>query len=218
MIRFEANIGLNNEENITITNRNLTSLEVNFVDRTNPKLASYGIISNSGNIKFKDFFKDFNGKIKDYAQRNLLKDGFPCHILVIDTIKKKHQNVGFLRTKDWDYDNDNYIVSVSLKDDLEEWQNIFVSETNYNTQQNVGFTGQELYDYFYALTPQKYKMLEFSELDEETQNILSHTQVPYGYLKSGSLWQQWTKLCQVCALYIYQNFDGRTICRYDRGN
>jgi hypothetical protein len=61
-------------------------------------------------------------------------------------------------------------------------------------------------------------MLSINELDEDTQAVLNNTYIQYPLLESGSLWQQWTKLCQACQLHIYKNSDGVVVCRYNGGN
>jgi hypothetical protein len=67
-------------------------------------------------------------------------------------------------------------------------------------------------------TPSKYKMLPFNELDENTRTILMNTRLSYPLLESGTLWEQWTKICEVCGLYIYKNNEGKTVCSYTYGS
>ena len=74
------------------------------------------------------------------------------------------------------------------------------------------------YGILYSKTPNKYQMLPFRELDEKTQLILQETTIQYKILKDGSLWEQWRKLCEVCALYIYKNREGKTVCTYTYGS
>ena len=61
-------------------------------------------------------------------------------------------------------------------------------------------------------------MITFAELDDKTKLILNDTTIQYEILKDGSLWEQWRKLCEVCALYIYKNYEGKTICTYTYGS
>jgi hypothetical protein len=110
------------------------------------------------------------------------------------------------------------VVSVSLKDDLEEWQDINVEGMSYDPRDTTSKSLKDFYDYLRGKTPDKYSMLYFTELDPATQNLLSNTFIKYPMLNSGSLWQQWTKLCQVAQAHIYKNNNGETVFVYNGGN
>jgi hypothetical protein len=115
-------------------------------------------------------------------------------------------------------------VSVSLQDNLVEWQEIQIEGFGYDPRNPykvlANGTMEDLYNWLQNgdRTPTKYRMLRFERLDEQTQNILRYTKIEYPLLKSGSLWEQWTKLCQVCGLYIYKNSQGNTVCSYTYGS
>jgi hypothetical protein len=205
---------------IDINYHNLIGLNRHITYRGDTKLPSYGIISNTGNLEF----NDLNGEIRDYAEQLLLTSDLKVVINLNNTLAKTHEQVGIFETRDWDYDNDNRSVSVSLKDDLEEWQDIQVQGFGYDPRNPskilIDKSMANLYDWLQdsARTPSKYKMLSFSQLDEKTQNILTSTTIDYPFLENGSLWEQWTKLCEVCGLYIYKNNEGNTVCSYTYGS
>ena len=128
-----------------------------------------------------------------------------------------------METTDWDYDNNNRSVSVSLQDDLVEWQNIYVKGFDYDPRNPFKIlpngTMKDLYEiWLYKEVPSKYRLLEFDELDTITQNILANTKIKYPLLKGGTLWEQFVKLCEVCGLYVYKNKDGKTVCSYTYGS
>ena len=219
--------GIYAEVSIDIDRRNLISLKSSIFERSDLKLPSFGIISNTGNIEF----NDLNGEIKDYAEQLLLQSGLQCEIRLNNTlVDGASELVAKMETDQWDYDNDNRVVSVSIKDDLEEWQDINVQGIDYDPRkpQSKPFSG--LYAYLWELTSNryyatrgitgkgKYNMLAPDELDIDTQMVLENTYIQYPLLERGSLWQQWTKLCQVCQLHIYKNNDGVVVCRYNGGN
>ena len=109
--------GVYAEISIVINRRNIISLESSIFDRSDLKLPSFGIISNTGNIEF----NDLDGEIKDYAERLLLQSGLSCEIRLNNTlVDGASELVAEMETDQWDYDNDNRVVSVSIKDDLEE--------------------------------------------------------------------------------------------------
>lgn len=203
---------------IVINRRNLISLNGSIMSRSNLKLPSYGIISNSGNLKF----VDTNGEIKDYAENLMLTSDQKVQIFLNDTITKREEQIAIYETREWDYDNDNRTVSVSLKDDLEEWQDIQVDGFDYDPRDpyKIVAHGQmtNLYVWLWHRTPPKYNMIAWDKLDQQTKDIMLTTLMKYPLLKSGSLWQQWTKICEVCGLYIYKNKDGTTVCTYKYGS
>jgi hypothetical protein len=210
---------------IDINYRNLISLNRSITYRGDNKLPSYGIISNTGNLEF----NDLNGEIKDYAEQLLLTSDLKVVITLNNTLANAHEQVGVFETETWDYDNDNRSVSVSIKDDLEEWQDIQVQGFSYDPREPFKIIADGKMSNVYKWlqgqdengnyrTPEKYQMLSFEQLDEKTQAILESTTIDYPLLENGTLWEQWQKLCEVCGLYIYKNNEGKTICTYTYGS
>ena len=210
---------------IDVDYSNLLNFNNNIVYKGDIKLPSYGIISNVGNITF----NDNDGSVKRYAENLLLDSGASVQVWVCNTILNTKEKVADLLTNEWDYDNYNREVSVSLKDDLEEWQDIQVQGFGYDPREpfkviadgkmsNVYKWLQDKDENGNYRTPQKYNMLSFDELDEETRNVLENTTVSYPFLENSTLWDEWSKLCQVCGLYIYKNNQGQTICTYSYGS
>lgn len=206
--------GIYAEVSIKIDRKNLISIKSSIFDRSDLKLPSYGIISNTGNITF----NDINGEVRNYAEELLLKSGLKCEIKLNNTLVGVSQPIGLFETDRWDYDNDNRIVSVSIKDDLEEWQDINVQEITYDPRKQESKPFSWLYEYLWDITNKNYPMINLEALDKQTYNILTKTYIKYPLLKSGSLWQQWTKLCQACQLHIYKNSNGIVVCRYNGGD
>jgi hypothetical protein len=200
---------------IEIDRQNIISLEGPIFDRSDLKLPSFGIISNTGNIEF----NDLNGEIRNYAEQLLLQSGLSCEIRLNNTlVDGASEVVAKMETDQWDYDNDNRVVSVSIKDDLEEWQDINVAEIPYNPRKVESKPFSWLYEHLWAITNPNYPMQSLKKLDEETYGVLTNTYIKYPMLESGTLWKQWTKLCQACQLHIYKNSDGVVVCRYNGGN
>lgn len=210
---------------IDVNRRNIISISRDITDRSDLKFPSWGIISNAGNIEF----NDIDGNILYYAEAGLLKSGADVKILLNNTlVEGAIEEIGNFKTDTWNYDNDSKVVSVSLKDDLEEWQDINVRAIDYDPRVIESKPFRWLYDYLWDITSNRnyqgklgvgnYNMLAFEELDEGTQEVLNNSYIEYPLLESGSLWQQWTKLCQVCQLHIYKNNDGIVVCRYNGGN
>lgn len=207
-----ATLGANIDNENKFDYSNLLSLERKIIDRSDIKLPSYGVISNAGQMAFIDKNKRFLG----YTNNGSLVSGIPIEIYLTDTLSKKSELVGSFYSDKWNYDNNNREVSVSLKDDLEEWQDIQVERINYDPRNpyKVFRTMADLYKVLATKTPSKYRLLIFGLLDTATQNILEETKMVYPLLESGSLWSQWNKLCQVCRCHIYKNNIGETVFRY----
>jgi hypothetical protein len=213
--------GIYTEISIIIDRKNLIDISSNLFYRENVSMPSYGVISNTGEISF----NDLNGEIRDYIEEQLLKENIKVEISLNNTLSKGKQNetVGNYYTNKWTYDNDNRQVAVTLKDELEEWQDIQIKGFNYDQRNpKAVLPNQNLADLYKWLqdpkhTPTKYKMLPFERLDTETIKILTQTHLDYPYLNDGSLWEQWTKICQACQLYIYKKKNGTTVCSHNLG-
>jgi hypothetical protein len=177
--------------------RNLISLESGISSRGDLEMPRGGIISNAGSISF----RDTNFRFRNYANAGLLKNGIKTEIFLNNSLKDKHSLVGTYYTSDWNYDNENQTVSVSLKDDLEEWQDIQVGEMKLKPEMTV----LEILNYIKARTPSKFTF-------EETPLLISLTTIcKFPYLQSGSLWSQWEKICEIAQLCIYKNEENNVV-------
>lgn len=198
--------------------RQIISLNRPLDCRSDIKKPSYGIISNKVSIEFKDIYS----VIPYFAEKLILTENLPVNIYLNNRPFKTAYAIGEFYTENWDYDNNNGTVSLSLKDNLEEWQDIWIEGFSYDSRnpkkvlpnQNMA----DLYKWLHEKTPAKYKMLAYNELNYVTRGRLERTKIEYPFLESGTLWQQWLKICQVCALYIYVNEFGRTDCQYTVGS
>lgn len=215
MITLTAKIYISETEVIDIDRRNLIGISSSIFDRSDLKLPSFGIISNAGNIEF----NDTDGRVLGYAENLLLQAGLKCEIWLTNTlVDGAREIVATMETDQWDYDNDNRIASVSIKDDLEEWQDIDVPQIPYDPRNPEHKPFSWLYNHLWAITNINYKMQPLNDLDEQTYDVLTKNYIKYPLLEKGNLWQQWTKLCQVCQLHIYKNSNGIIVCRYNGGN
>lgn len=190
--------------NIDIDRRNIQSIERSIFDRADISMPSFGIISNTGSIDF----IDFNGEFKDYAEQQILKSGLNVTIFLNDTLTKVSEVIGVLKTADWNYDSYNRTVSVSLKDNLEEWQEIPFEGYRYTGESKTPY---EIFEYLKSKTPNTY---EFAPLDKITDFVLKNDSFTFEYpnIKSGSLWSAWNTFCEAMGLYIYMD-KNMVICK-----
>ena len=192
---------------IEINKNNIISLNttIDITDKTD--VPSWGIISSTGNLSY----KDIDGKTLFYVESNLLKRGLPCKMFINNSlIKDKKQHITTKYVSKVEYDSDNFIANISLKDDLEEWQDITVKGLNYDPLNKRTSSAKHYYTYLYNNTPQKYLMYSFDELDNRTSNALETIIFNYLILYDGTLWQQWEKLCELCGACIYKDSNGKT--------
>lgn len=201
---------------IELNSRNLISISSSMVDRENFQNPSYGIISRTGDIEF----LDSDGQVYDYAQLGLLKDGANCEIRLNNTLFDGFsQVIDIMETDKWEYDADNKTFTVSLKDDLEEWQQINIPAYEYDPRKQEAKPYSWLYEGLWGITTSKgYNMQSLSDLDEATKRILQRLYFEYPLLYAGTLWDAWTKLCNVACLHIYKNSNGIIVCKYNGGN
>ena len=194
--------------------RTLISCDSTIFDRSDVGKPSWGIFSNTGNITF----NDVHGIVEYFADQQLLASGVPVEFHLKNTLTGKTQKVGTFFTAKWNYDSDNREVSVLLKDDLEEWQDIEIAPVIYDPRTPISKTFEWFYNYLWDKTNSNYPMLSYDELDADTKKVLSKNEIQYPLLKAGTLWQQWNKLCTVCQLDIYKDENGIVVCRYNGGN
>jgi hypothetical protein len=215
MITITAKIYLESVGVIDIGRQNILDLSISSFEKSDIKLPSYGIVSNTGHLSF----NDYDNRIRKYAETLAINNKTTAKIFLNNTITKRQEQIAFLNANEWEYDNINRTVSVSLKDDLEEWQNIQIEAINYDPRnpKKVFSTFKDLYNWLYDRTPNKYKMLTFNELDAPTQQVLLYL-ITYPILESGTLWQQWTKMCDATGSYIYKNKENRTVFVHTNGS
>lgn len=214
MIKLIATIENPNGSNIVIDSRNAISMERNIQDRSDFKLPSFGIISNSGNLKF----IDTDGTIRNLAEFKQLKDGMPAKIELVDTVSGVSSVVGTMLTRDWNYDVNNKQVSVKLHDGLAEWQNIQIPKDYYSHTSNTPIYAHIIYDKLHSYVPSSYNMMRYNDLDPQTKDrIISRNVFPLFYDVS-TLWGIWNEFCKFLQLHIYVNSVGQTVCMYNGGN
>ncbi len=195
--------------NFVVNNRNLLSYESTLTDRSNIKYPSYGLISNGGSLSV----ADYDTQILDLITQKILHSGISVEISLTNTLTGKKEPLAKMNISELTYNNTNRAVDISLKDTLEEWQEINVEAIPYNPLYPELKSFKWLYEELYRKTPVQYNILSFNELDTKTQNVLTNTIIQYPLLESDTLWNEWNKLCQACHLVMYINEIGKVVCR-----
>ena len=177
--------------------RNLVSLSAPIKDRSDNEQPSYGIISNEGEMTVIDTTLE----IKEYARMKILKPDLDVQIWLEDTLTKKKQSIGKFKTNKWSYNNQNFEVTIQLKDDLELLQELKISKM---TLQENPMSFFEIYTWIINKIQQNQSNFTFI-IDSSTQTLLSNIQCEYPYLENDNMWGQLSKLSNIAGLNIYEN-------------
>ena len=193
---------------ILIGKRNKRSIEVDILSRDSIETPSWGIISNRGTVSFID---DAEGSLYKYAASGALRSGYPIEIFCENTITKKSERIAYMFTEKWNYNNNNRNVSVSIKDDLERFQEIQFS----GIELSQSSTLYDIYEIFKSAS-QRYGF-SFSPLKDEVRDILKATTIEFPVISAGNLWSKWDNLCKCACIYIYKNHDNEVELNYYYG-
>ena len=200
MITLSAKIYVSATETIEINQNNLKSLEINFSDREDADEPSFGIVSNTGKLSFDDSDMQVIGLI----QQNVLGNSNKIEFFINNTLAKVHKSIGVFYPDKWTYDNNSRLISATIKDDLQEWQGVVISQPS--SLQN--FTYKDLYYENVAQTPSKFKFF----ISQETLDYLSQIiETKSSRLVGNTLWARWQQFCEATMLHIYKNSKGEVV-------
>jgi hypothetical protein len=119
-------------------------------------------------------------------------------------LAKITKSVGVFYSKKWKYDNNSRLVTVTIKDDLQEWQEVIVSQPS--SLQN--FTYLDVYYELLILTPSKFN----TSISQETLTYLSTIrETKNSRLAGNTLWARWQQFCEASMLHIYKNSKGEVV-------
>lgn len=193
-----------------VDRRNMISLSAPIKDRSDNEQPSYGIISNSGSLSL----IDGTGEIKEYARMKLLKPDLDVQLTLEDTLTKKKQSIGKFKTYTWTYNNKNFEVDIELKDDMEQLQN---NISDGMEKESNEMTFLQVYNWMVSETSSKSSNFIFAQLDNKTESVLSNIKCSNIFVNSGNLWEQFTKLCNIVGIHIYENANKEVIVSSDFG-
>lgn len=200
-----------------IKNDTMTSLSYDNARQSDFERPSYGIISKTGSVSF----VDKNSVVKNNLQWLTNNKKFNLYIFLVDTIKNTSVQIADYITNKWAYNANTAVVDIDFADALSDWQDRNVSALSCDITSVKATTYATIYNYlrdtlksygdngYYYL----YNLDSIDDLDEKTQAVLNDTFVMYPIIESGSLWQNFEKLCQALGLHIYYE-NGRTHCVY----
>jgi hypothetical protein len=183
---------------IAINKSNIASVNFGVRKKDGNGSPSFGIIaSSSGSLTI----KDASGEIYDLASAKLLGDDILCKFYLNETTSHKTMCIAKRIASGWKYDINSKTASCSLSDGLEKMQEIDI-EIDYISKPTV-----YLLDVF---NQAKNKATEFGftiSASEDALTVLQTTQSNNAHIKNGSLWSAFNKICQICAFYMYTDYD-----------
>lgn len=183
---------------IDLDDSNLLDFECTIMDRSDVKKPSFGIISNTGSLSFVD--KD--GEVADYIAQQIISSQNVISAYLENTETGAKEQIAYFNTQQWSYNNSQSLINVQLKDNLEEWQDIKLT-------QNIEFynkTMLDVYNYLVSKTLSKYTFIELSSnISDYLQGITS----PFMINGDETLWGKWTEFCEVCGICLYKNNKGQ---------
>lgn len=186
-------------ENITFTKNNgLMSITMQNESVADNVLPTYGIIGRTGNLSFIDY--------NDLLYNKILQREYPSEINV-------YQNgvlfAKFISTRKYTYNIYSKEISIEISSNITNWQSINVNkmEISYDvTAYNV---------LEWLISKQTITTMDALVISEETMSHLKSITIPYFYLETATLWEQFQKLCDLAQLRIYQDrFNNINIQRY----
>ena len=200
MITLSANIMVSDTEIITINQQNMKSIKRTISDRESVDEPSWGIISNKGEISF----YDPDGQVLDLIESQKLNTSVKIEIFINNTLAKVQKSLGEFYSEKWKYDNDSRLVNVTVKDDLEEWQEVIISQVPILSN----FTYLDLYYQLLIYTPPKFIISVSQDILEYLASI---TETNDSLLEGKTLWARWQQFCEATMLHIYKNDKGEVV-------
>lgn len=217
--------GFSTEKELNFDKSNIISCDFSRNSRSNNYIVSYGLISNNGNITI----QDKNNEIGDLLENNILQDEKNRKIIISlnnSLSKEKNRKLATFFIETFDYNKLSKELSISFGDKLTMLQEVklslYVNPLNFYETITNGKVS-EIYEFIVEknnttlLDKCGFKMVEFSNLDTKTQNILSNTIIHIPYLEEDTFWNCLVKISQVCGLYFYMDIDNNLTCCYTNG-
>lgn len=185
---------------IVVDEKNLDSFTYSLYDRENNDEPSYGVVSNSGTLSF----VDSTGEILDYITNRMVTKDLSVNISVMNTLQKKTELFISARTSSWEYDNNNFVATVSLSDQLQDLQNYTYAGFPYD---GASAFASDIYDSIIAAAPSSFGLPSFDMLSENVKNKIAYSLVRAPYMESCSIWDALDGFCKTFGLRIYKSKD-----------
>lgn len=183
---------------IVVDEKNLDSFTYSLYDREYNDEPSYGVVSNSGTLSF----VDSTGEILDHITNRMLTNELSVKVNVLNTLNNKKELFISTKTSQWEYDNNNFIVTISLQDELEELQNY----TFVGIPCNESFMfASTIYDSIVSEIPERFGVPYYNNLSDSVKNKIGYSSILNPYMQSCSLWDALDGFCKTFGLRMYKH-------------
>lgn len=220
MIKLYANIQLpdgvtiNGSSVIVVDNHNSTSISDDIKDRAETSQPSYGLISNTGSLKFRMDEDVMEQIITSGATKSRLK----CNIYLENTLSNKQKLISEKYTGEWDYDNNTRVAEVTIADDLVDLQYTFVDKTDIIVGYPAVYTkSHPFWHYFFPVDRWSSGGVEIAapiswelniigkdvKFTEKAKEMLTRSTAEWYYINSGNSWAYYNDLAQALQMHIY---------------
>ena len=178
---------------IVVDEKTLDSFTYSLYDRASNDEPSYGVISNSGVLSF----VDSTGEILDYIQMKIILKDSQVEIYAINTITQKKELFVKGIIGEVSYDNDNFVVEVTIRDIIEKLQT-----TNFNLPFAESIGIETIITQINDVMPSNITVKFDAETASNIQNMLD-SGIKNVYFDTGSLWDFLQNLCTTFNLICY---------------
>lgn len=182
---------------IVVDEKNLDSFTYSLYDRASNDEPSYGVVSNSGTLSF----VDSTGEILDYITNRMLTNELSVNVSISNTLNDKKELFISAKTSQWEYDNNNFITTVSISDQLQDLQNYTYVGFPYD---KTFLLARDIYDDIISAIPTSFGFPTFDMLPENIRNKLAYASVTNPYMENCSVWEALDGFCKTFGLRIYK--------------
>ena len=178
---------------IVVDEKSLNSFTYSLYDREYNGEPSYGVVSNSGVLSF----VDSTGEILDYIQMKIILKDSQVEIYAINTITKKRELFVKGIVGEVSYDNDNFVVEVTIRDIIERLQT-----TNFNLPFAESIGIETIITQINDVMPSNITVKFDAETASNIQDMIDGG-IKNVYFDTGSVWDFLQNLCITFNLICY---------------
>lgn len=178
---------------IVVDEKILNSFTYSLYDREYNDEPSYGVVSNSGVLSF----VDSTGEILDYIQMKIILKDTQVEIYAINTITQKKELFVKGIVGEVSYDNDNFVVEVTIRDIIEKLQT-----TNFNLPFAESIGIETIITQINDVMPSNITVKFDAETASNIQDMIDGG-IKNVYFDTGSVWDFLQNLCTTFNLICY---------------
>ena len=149
-------------------------------------------------------YYDYDSLILPLLENKGLNTTKKIEIYINNTLSNVHKNIGEFYSQNWKYDNDSRLVTVTIIDDLQEWQEIVINKDSLL----INYNYLDLFYEIKAYPPSKFK---FNVSQDILDYLSSIKETGKNNLSASILWAKWQEFCEATMLHILKNDKGEVV-------